>query len=56
MQAKQLIATVKDENIPSWKAVEKAGFVLTEKRMYKDLYDDKEELYHFYKITSIKRV
>lgn len=50
--AKQLIATVKDENIPSWKTVEKAGFVLTEKRMYKDLNDDKEELYHFYKLSS----
>ena len=47
----KVIATVRDENVSSWKAVEKAGFRLTEKRMYKDLNDDKEELYHFYEIT-----
>ena len=29
-----------------------AGFVLTEKRMYKDLNDDKEEQYHFYEIIK----
>ena len=51
-QAKRMIATVRDENIPSWKVIEKAGFILTEKRMYKDLNDDKEELYRFYKITK----
>lgn len=46
----RLIATVRDENISSWKVVEKIGFVLTEKRMYKDLNDDKEEFYHFYEL------
>lgn len=49
--AKQLIATVRDANIPSWKVIEKAGFTLTEKRMYKDIYDDEEERYRFYKIS-----
>ena len=48
----RLIATVRHENISSWKVVEKIGFVLTEKRMYKDLNDDKEELYHFYELKK----
>lgn len=46
--AQRIIATVRDENIPSWKAVEKAGYILTAKRMYKDLNDNREELYRFY--------
>ncbi|MDE7416584.1 MAG: GNAT family N-acetyltransferase [Lachnospiraceae bacterium] len=49
---KKLIATVRDENVPSWKVVEKAGFTLTEKRLYKDLNDAEEELYRFYKISQ----
>ena len=49
--AKQLIATVRDTNIPSWKVIEKAGFTLTEKRMYQDSYDSEEEPYLFYEIT-----
>ena len=48
----KMIATVRAENISSWKVVEKAGFTLNEKRMYKDLNDDKEELYHFYEIVN----
>lgn len=46
--AKRMIATVRKENVPSWKVVEKAGFTLIEKRMYKDLNDKEEKLYHFY--------
>ncbi len=41
-----------DANVPSWKTAEKAGFVLEEKRMYKDIDDSEEQLYRFY---SIKR-
>lgn len=48
----KMIATVRNENVPSWKAIEKAGFLLTGKRMYKDLNDEKEELYHFYEMTK----
>ena len=48
----KMIATVRAENVPSCKVVEKAGFSLTEKRMYKDLNDSKEEMYHFYEITA----
>ena len=50
----KMIATVREENVSSWKVVEKAGFILTGKRMYKDLNDDKEEMYHFYEITNIQ--
>lgn len=48
----RMIATVRDENISSWKVVEKAGFILTEKRMYRDLNDDKDELYRFYELRK----
>lgn len=50
--AKKLIATVRNENVPSWKAIENAGYILLEKRMYKDLNDDGEKLYRFYEITG----
>ncbi|MCM1263590.1 MAG: GNAT family N-acetyltransferase [Butyrivibrio sp.] len=49
---KGMIATVRDENIPSWKVIEKVGFILNGKRMYKDLNDDEEQLYRFYEITK----
>ncbi len=48
----KLIATVRAENISSWKVVEKVGFSLIRKDMYRDINDEKEELYHFYEITG----
>lgn len=45
-----LIATIRVENIPSWKVVEKAGFLRTEQKMYRDVNDSKEELYYFYEM------
>ena len=48
---KEIIATIKDINIPSWKTAEKCGFELAETKMYKDIDDEKEELYRFYKIA-----
>ncbi len=48
----KIIATVREENVPSWKVVEKAGFLLVEKRMYKDINDEEEKLYHFYEMTK----
>lgn len=48
----KMIATVRAENIFSWKVAEKAGFMLAEKRMYKDINDEKEELYHFYEMKK----
>lgn len=49
---KRMIATVRAENVSSCKVVEKVGFLLTEKKMYKDINDSKEELTHFYGITA----
>ncbi len=49
---KEMIATIKDINIPSWKAAEKCGFELMETKMYKDIDDEKEELYRFYVIKG----
>ncbi len=50
--AKRMIATVREENISSWKVIEKVGFILDGRRMYKDLGDDDEKLYRFYEITK----
>lgn len=49
---KGIIATVRNENVPSWKVIEKAGYILKAKRMYKDLNDNKEKLYRFYEIKD----
>lgn len=48
----KIIATVREENISSRKVIEKAGFRLAEKKLYRDLNDDKEELYHFYELAK----
>ena len=48
----KMIATVRAENVSSCKVVEKAGFVLTEKKMYKDINDSEEELTYFYEIID----
>ncbi|MCI8441309.1 MAG: GNAT family N-acetyltransferase [Provencibacterium sp.] len=47
-----LIATVREENKASWRVVEKAGFLLTEKRLYRDLNDEKPVFYRFYERTA----
>ena len=44
----EIIATIKADNEPSWKTAERGGFKLLETKMYKDIYDEKEELYRFY--------
>lgn len=46
----RMIATIREENILSWKVVEKVGFNLVEKRLYKDLNDEQIKLYRFYEI------
>lgn len=48
----RLIATVRDDNAASWKTIEKAGFTLTETKMYRDINDEKEELYRFYELSD----
>ncbi len=45
---KEIIATIKDENTSSYKTAERSGFKLVETKMYKDIYDEEEELYRFY--------
>ena len=45
---REITATIKDANVPSWKTAEKCGFKLMETKMYKDIDDEKEELYRFY--------
>lgn len=49
---KELIAIIKDINERSWKTAEKCGFELKETKMYKDIDDEREELYRFYVIRS----
>ena len=44
----EIIATILDSNMSSWKTAEKSGFELMETKMYKDSNDEKEELYRFY--------
>ena len=44
----EIRANIRDANVPSWRTAEKAGFVLEEKRMYKDIDDSEEQLYRFY--------
>ncbi|MGN0387032.1 MAG: GNAT family N-acetyltransferase [Lachnospiraceae bacterium] len=51
-QMKELIATVREENVASWKTIEEASFQLVERKMYQDINDAKEELYRFYVITA----
>ena len=48
---KKLIATITEENVASWKTIEKTSFQLVERKMYQDIDDAKEELYRFYEIT-----
>lgn len=48
----EIIATILDANTSSWKVAEKSGFKLIEKKMYKDIDDEKEELYRFYVIRG----
>lgn len=44
----EIIATVQAQNTPSCKVVENAGFSLTETKNYRDINDEKEEIYNFY--------
>ena len=40
----EIIATILDANTPSWKVAEKSGFKLIEKKMYKDIDDEKRRI------------
>lgn len=53
-RADRLIAAARAENKASCRTLERAGFRLTDTRLYRDLYDTQEELYHFY-VTEGKK-
>jgi len=44
----EILATILDSNIASYKTAEKGGFRLSEIKMYKDMDDEEEKLYRFY--------
>lgn len=44
----KMIATVREKNVSSQKVIEKSGFQLAEKKLYRDVNDEKEEMYYFY--------
>ena len=44
----EIMSTILDDNVPSYKTAERSGFELIETKMYKDIYDDEERLYRFY--------
>jgi len=45
---RDIIATIREDNVPSWRTIEKAGFRLTEKKLYQDIDDETEQMYRFY--------
>ena len=47
----RMIATPNVENKASCMTLEKAGFRLIETKMYRELYDEKEEMRNFYEIS-----
>ena len=47
-----LCAAVRTDNTASWKTLEKAGFVRTETKLYRDIYDEEEKWYHFYQLNG----
>ena len=46
----EILSTIREANVPSWKTAVKAGFVLEDARMYKDINESEEQLYRFYAI------
>ncbi len=47
----EIIATVREENVASWKTIDKTGFELVDKKLYQDINDEKPESYRFYKMV-----
>lgn len=45
---RKLIATIRENNISSWKTIEKASYQLDECMMYQDINDDQPKRYRFY--------
>ena len=53
-QMSELMANIRIDNVQSQRVVEKCGFRFIEKRMYKDVNDDLEEMYLFYRYDNEK--
>ena len=48
----EIAAVILESNKASQKTAENSGFILNDKRMYKDIYDEDERLYCFYTIQN----
>lgn len=48
----KIIATIREDNVNSWKLLDKTDFRLGEKKMWKDYDDPKECMYRFYKLEK----
>lgn len=48
----KLIATIRETNIASWKCIQKAGYDMIERKVYKDINDEKAQIYYFYEANK----
>lgn len=48
----RLIATVRTDNIPSCRCIEKAGYTFLERKLYKDINDTEAQEYNFYEFRN----
>ncbi len=48
----KIIATIRENNVNSWKLLDKTDFRLSEKKMWKDYDDPKECMYRFYELEK----
>lgn len=53
---KKLVATASVNNIASCKTLENAGFLLTETKMYQDLYDERENMSNIYELVKLNNI
>ena len=53
---KKLVATASVNNIASCKTLETAGFLLTETKMYQDLYDESENMSNIYELVKLNNI
>ncbi|MDO5156973.1 MAG: GNAT family N-acetyltransferase [Eubacteriales bacterium] len=52
-QEDELIAPIRDANEASCKTIEKVGFVLLEKKLYKDINEEYEIMHRFYAVKRL---
>lgn len=49
-ELRTLVATARVDNVASCRTLEKTGFLVTETKMYQDLYDEEETLSNIYRL------